>query len=74
MQNEMNGAHAYVEKLRLTLKEKHSMSSEMVDDADYKILWTGTGVAGKALKDESRETEVLEKLDLTALSKMKPKY
>ncbi|WP_270619869.1 C40 family peptidase [Paenibacillus macerans] len=68
MQNEMNGAHAYAEKLRLTLKEKHSMSSEMVDDADYKILWTG--VAGKALKDESRETEVLEKLDLTALSKM----
>ncbi|MGZ7442745.1 C39 family peptidase [Paenibacillus sp. TH7-28] len=55
MQNEMNSAHAYAEKLRSALKEKYSLSSEMVDDADYKTLWTGIGFAGKAFSGINQE-------------------
>ncbi|GGH11066.1 VgrG-related protein [Paenibacillus segetis] len=50
MQKEMDGAHAYAEKVRAELKNKYSMSPEMVDDVDYKHLWTGTGFAGNQLK------------------------
>lgn len=50
MENEMKGAHAYAVKLRTELKDKFSLSPEMVDDVDYRMLWTGAGPAGKALK------------------------
>jgi lysozyme family protein len=50
MKKEMDGAHLYAEKLREALKDKYSLSSAMVDDVDYKHLWTGTGDAGNYLK------------------------
>jgi|GEM_PF-3062206 len=52
MQKEMDGAHAYAEKLRTALKTKYSLSSEMVDDVDYREMWMGAGPAGKYLLSE----------------------
>ncbi|GGG02746.1 CHAP domain-containing protein [Paenibacillus aceti] len=54
MKKEMDGAHIYAEKLRTILKEKYSLSSEMVDDTDYKFMWTGAGAAGKYLNVEGK--------------------
>ncbi|GIO85893.1 hypothetical protein J25TS5_28250 [Paenibacillus faecis] len=55
MQKEMDGAHAYAEKLRTALKTKYSLSSEMVDDVDYRELWMGVGPAGKWLVEKHEE-------------------
>lgn len=57
MKKEMDGAHIYAEKLRTILKEKYSLSSEMVDDTDYKFMWTGAGAAGKYLNIFERNSK-----------------
>ncbi|MCA1293762.1 C40 family peptidase [Paenibacillus sp. alder61] len=57
MQKEMDGAHAYAEKLRTALKTKYSLSSEMVDDVDYRELWMGAGPAGTYLKTKEKENK-----------------
>ncbi|WP_410771629.1 NlpC/P60 family protein [Fontibacillus sp. BL9] len=62
MKDEMDGAHAYAEKLRTLLKKKYSISSEMVDDVDFKYLWTGTGAAGKHLDVEEAEINPVSNL------------
>ena len=58
MKKEMDGAHIYAEKLRTILKEKYSLSSEMVDDTDYKFMWTGAGAAGKYLNVEEHSKKL----------------
>ena len=64
MKKEMDGAHIYAEKLRTELKNKYSLSSEMVDGVDFKYMWTGTGVAGKYLSEsESIPTNSNTKLE-----------
>ncbi|MBQ4900164.1 C40 family peptidase [Paenibacillus sp. Marseille-P2973] len=72
MKNEMNGAHEYAEKLRRILKEKYSLSPEMVDGVDFKYLWTGVGAAGKALNLEEKITITSENklIDANALKEM----
>lgn len=72
MKNEMDGAHEYAEKLRRILKEKYSLSSEMVDGVDFKYLWTGVGAAGKALNLEEKITITSENkiIDENALKEM----
>lgn len=67
MTDEMKGAHAYAEKLRQTLKSKYSLSSEMTDDVDYKMLWTGTGPAGKALDVQKTKENTPQTGDLVTL-------
>lgn len=68
MKKEMDGAHLYAEELRETLKDKYSLSSAMVDNVDYKHLWTGTGDAGNYLNpketgglDRSGNPDLLKK-------------
>lgn len=68
MQKEMDGAHAYAEKLRTQLKDKYSLSSEMVDDVDFKYLWTGTGFAGNALKPQDTNIGTGQSLDLLTIA------
>ncbi|WP_334078126.1 C39 family peptidase [Paenibacillus sanfengchensis] len=63
MQKEMDGAHAYAEKLRTALKTKYSLSSEMVDDVDYRELWVGAGPAGQALLHREVEDKGKKVLD-----------
>lgn len=63
MHSEMEGAHIYAEKLRTTLKQKYSLSPEIVDDADYRMLWMGAGSAGKHLEVE--DTGKLSSVTLT---------
>lgn len=72
MKNEMDGAHEYAEKLRRILKEKYSLSSEMVDGVDFKYLWVGVGAAGKALNLEEKITITSENkiIDANALKEM----
>ncbi len=61
MTDEMKGANAYAVKIRTTLKEKYFLSSEMVDDVDFKYLWTGAGAAGKSLNKLSTTPQSSEK-------------
>ncbi|MFD3260743.1 C40 family peptidase [Paenibacillus lentus] len=57
MTKEMDGAHAYAEKIRGILKDKYALSSAMVDGVIYKHLWTGTGPAGNYLNVKEKEKE-----------------
>ncbi|MCM3042830.1 NlpC/P60 family protein [Paenibacillus motobuensis] len=61
MKKEMEGAHKYAEKLRTELKNKYSLSSEMVEDVDFKYMWTGMGTAGKYLNVVEIETKTKTK-------------
>lgn len=63
MKKEMDGAHTYAEKLRTQLKNKYSLSSEMVDDVDYKHLWTGTGFAGNSLNVKETDSKPQQSTD-----------
>ncbi|MFD3260745.1 C39 family peptidase [Paenibacillus lentus] len=66
MTKEMDGAHAYAEKVRGILKDKYGLSSAMVDGVGYKHLWTGAGPAGRSFTNvEKNNLQTITRFDFT---------